>query len=178
MAVTIDEKLLSALIGAGVASLGWVVTFFQQQFVKSREERKEFLRRQVEEFYDPLLALIQKKLHVQAVQDQRLIDETGAAWVTILQHFEDNFTVPLMQQIGELLRAKPYLAIDWPASFDQYLRHESQSVALYQLWRKTGIPGQIETEPWPSTLEGDVKNRKERLELELKKSYGIKRPQT
>jgi hypothetical protein len=168
-----DEKLLSAVIGAGVATLGWVVTYFQQQFAKAREERKVFMKRQVEEFYDPLFALVQKKIHVQAMQDRRLINETGAAWVTILQHFEDNYTVPLMQQIGELLRTKPYLAADWPESFEQYLRHESQSVALYQLWRKTSIPGQIETEPWPSTLECDVRVRKDSLEEELRKSYGI-----
>jgi hypothetical protein len=170
----VDEKLQSALIGAGVASIGWFVTFFQQQYAKSRDERRTFLKKQVEEFYEPLLALVQKKIHIQAMQDPRLIDETGQAWVTIIEHFEDNFIVPLMQQIGELLRTKPYLAIDWPSSFDQYLRHESQSIALYQLWRKTGIPGRIETEPWPSELESDLKTRKGRLEEQLRKQYGMR----
>jgi len=61
-----DDKLISALIGAGVASVRWIVTSLQQQIVKSRDERKAFLKRQVEEFYDPLLALVQKKIHVQA----------------------------------------------------------------------------------------------------------------
>ena len=52
----VDDKLQSALIGAGVASIGWFVTFFQQQYAKSREERRAFLKKQVEEFYEPLLA--------------------------------------------------------------------------------------------------------------------------
>jgi hypothetical protein len=169
-----DGNLTSTLIGAGSASLGWIVSFFTQQYAKGREERKEFLRKQVEDFYEPLLALVQKKLYVQAMQDERLNGETGDAWVTIIGHFEDNFIVPIMQQIAELLRLKSYLSVDWPKSFDQYLRHESQSIALYQLWRKTGIPGRIETEPWPPELEGDIKIRKERLEEKLRKSYGSK----
>lgn len=169
-----NSNVVPALIGAGSASLGWVVSFFTQQYARTREERKEFFRKQVVEFYEPLLALVQKKLYIQEMQDQRLEGETGDRWVTILGHFEDNFIVPTMQQIGELLRLKAYLALDWPVSFDQYLRHESQSIALYQLWRKTGIPGEIKTAPWPPELEGDIRLRKERLEDELRRSYTMR----
>jgi hypothetical protein len=163
--------LASTLVGAGSASLGWVFSFFAQQYAKRREERKEFLRNQVQEFYEPLLALVQKKQYVQAMQDVRIQGETGDTWVAILEHFEDNFIVPIMQQIAELLRAKSYFSLDWPRSFDQFLRHESQSIALYQLWRRTRIPGRIETDPWPAELESDIKVRKERLEEKLRKSY-------
>jgi hypothetical protein len=38
------------------------------------------------------------------------------------------------------------------------------------LWRKTGKPGNIDTEPWPQSLEEDVRVRKERLEKELGKA--------
>jgi hypothetical protein len=168
------NQIVAALIGAGAVGLGWVVTYLLQQHAKSVEQRRVFLMKQMEEFYYPLLALVQKKIDVQTMQDQRLAHENGEHWVTILQHFEDNYTVPLMKQIGELLRTKPYLAIDWPPSFDQYLHHESQSIPLYQLWRQTGIPGQIETAPWPRTLESDIKDRKNLLEDKLKRLYGIK----
>lgn len=167
-----DDKILSALIGAAVASVGWFVTFFQQQWAKRREQRMAFLRKQLEEFYTPLLALVQKKIDIQQIQDKRLEggwDKLGGDWFPILTYFEDNHIVPLMQQIGDLLRTKPYLAVDWPLSFNQYLRHEAQSVALYLLWRNTGKPGNIDTEPWPTTLEGDVRVRKERLESALRK---------
>jgi len=170
------SPIIPALIGAGAVGLGWVVTYLLQQHAKSLEERRTFLIKQMEEFYYPLLALVQKKIDVQAMQDQRLAHETGVAWVSILQHFEDNYTVPLMQEIGELLRTKPYLAIDWPPSFDQYLHHESQSIPLYELWRKTGIPGEIETVPWPPTIEDDIKVRKNLLEDQLKRLYKIRPP--
>jgi hypothetical protein len=171
-----DDKVLSALIGAGVVGVGWFVTFFQQQWAKRREERMAFLRRQLEEFYTPLFALVQKKIHIQQIQDKRL--EGGPEklvddWFPIFTYLEDNHLVPLMQQIGDLLRSRPYLALDWPTSFDKYLRHEAQSVALYLLWRKTGKPGMINTEPWPKTLEEDVRIRKEQLENELRASGAL-----
>jgi hypothetical protein len=169
-------QIIAALIGAGAVGLGWLVTFLLQQHSKLVEQRRAFLIRQMEEFYYPLLALVQKKIDVQEMQDKRLAHETGTAWVTILQHFEDNYTVPLMKKIGELLRTKPYLAIDWPPSFDQYLHHESQSIPLYDLWRKTGIPGQIETVAWPLTIEDDIRARKNLLEDQLKKLYKIRPP--
>lgn len=166
-----DDKILSALIGAAVVGMGWFVTFFSQQWAKGKEEQRTFLRKQLEEFYTPLLAMVQKKIHIQQIQDKRLEggwEKLGDDWFPIFTYFEDNHIVPLMQQIGDLLRTRPYLAIDWPASFDQYLRHEAQSVALYLLWRKTGRPGVIDTEPWPKTLEEDVRIRKEQLEKELR----------
>lgn len=166
-------QIVAALIGACAVGVGWLVTYLLQQHAKSLEQRRMFLIKQMEEFYYPLLALVQKKVDVQIMQDQRLANETGPPWVTILQHFQDNYTVPLMRQIGDLLRTKPYLAVDWPPSFDQYLHHESQSIPLYELWRRTSIPGQINTVPWPQTLEEDVKARKNMLEEELKKLYGI-----
>jgi len=169
-------QIIAALIGASAVGLGWLVTFLLQQHSKSLEQRRMFLIRQMEEFYYPLLALVQKKIDVQTMQDQRLAHESGTSWVTIFQHFEDNYTVPLMLQIGELLRTKPYLAIDWPPSFDQYLHHESQSVPLYDLWRKTGIPGEIETVRWPPTIEDDIKARKNLLETQLKRLYKIGPP--
>ena len=171
-----DDKVLSALIGAAVVGVGWFVTFFQQQWAKRREERRAFSRKQLEEFYTPLLALVQKKIHIQQIQDKRLEgrwEKLGDDWFPIFTYFMDNHTVPLMQQIGGLLRTRPYLALDWPASFDQYLRFEAQSVALYLLWRNTGKPGDIDTGQWPATLEEDVRVRKERLEKELRASGSL-----
>jgi len=171
--VMMDDKVLSALIGASVVGAGWFVTYFQQQWAKRREERIAFMRKQLEEFYTPFLALVQKKIHVQQIEDKRLEglwEQNSPDWNIIFTYFEDNHIVPLMQQIGDLLRTRSYLAVDWPVSFDQYLRHEAQSVALYQLWRKTERPGIINTEPWPKDLEEDVRVRKEQLEKELRKS--------
>lgn len=98
---------------------------------------------------------------------------SGDAWVKTLRFFEDNHIVPPMTAIGQLLRTKSYLAVDWPDSFDRYLEHEAKSVALYQLWRNTEIPGDVETIPWPEHLEADIKSRKSELESRLRKLYGV-----
>jgi hypothetical protein len=170
--VNMDEHLVSALIGAAVVSLGWIVTYFLQRRTKATEERQAFLRRQVEEFYSPLLALVRQKLYVQQVQDTRMKNVPGGSdWVRALQFFHDNHIVPTMVAIAQLLTTKSYLAIDWPASFDEFLEHEAKSVALYQLWRNTGMPGEIETIPWPQQFEADVQSRKSFLETRLKKLY-------
>jgi hypothetical protein len=169
-----NNNVLSALIGAAVATLGWVVTYFQQQWSQRKEEQRDFLRRQVEEFYAPLLALVQQKLFVQQAQDERMKTVPGGdAWVKTLRFFQDNQIVPIMSAIAQLLRTKSYLAFDWPESFEKYLEHEAKSVALYQLWRNTDIPGDVVTIPWPEKLAGDVKERKTRLEERLRKLYGV-----
>jgi hypothetical protein len=170
--VVVDDHLLSALIGAAVASIGWIVTYFLQQRSKATAERQAFLRRQVEEFYSPLLALVKQKIYVQQVQDERMGKVPGGPdWVRALQFFEDNHTVPIMLEIAKLLTTKSYLAVEWPASFDEYLEHEAKSVALYQFWRNTGMAGDIETIPWPPKLEEDIRHAKAALESRLKQIY-------
>jgi hypothetical protein len=167
-----DDHLSSALIGAAVVSMGWIVTYILQQHSKAKEEKQAFLRRQVEEFYSPLLTLVRQKLYVQQVQDERIKRIPGGPdWVRALQFFEDSHIVPTMVAIANLLTTKSYLAVDWPRSFDEFLEHEAKSVALYQFWRNTGMPGEIETIPWPQQLEGDIRATKSILEARLKKLY-------
>ena len=169
-----NQQVLPALIGAVVATLGWVVTYFQQQWSKGKEQKRGFLRQQVEEFYGPLLALIQQKLYVQQVQDQRMATIPGGdQWVKTLRFFEDTHIVPTMTAIGQLLRTKSYLAVDWPENFDKYLEHEAKSIALYGLWRSTDIPGEVSIVSWPAQFEEDVKVRKLELEKRLRRLYGV-----
>jgi hypothetical protein len=167
-----DDHIVSALIGAAVVCVGWVVSYILQQRSKATQERQAFLRRQVEEFYSPLLALVRQKIYVQQVQDERMSKVAGGPdWVRALQFFEDNHTIPIMLEIAKVLTTKSYLAVEWPPSFDEYLEHEAKSVALYQFWRHTGMPGDIETIPWPSKLEEDVRISKSLLESRLKQLY-------
>jgi hypothetical protein len=49
-----EERILLALFGAIVASIGWIVTYVLQRKSKANEERRAFLRRQVEESYSSL----------------------------------------------------------------------------------------------------------------------------
>ena len=167
-----NGEVWAAIIGAGVVAIGWVVTYVQQQSAKAKENEEAFLRRQLEEFYAPLLALIQQKIFVQQVEDARMKTVPGGeSWVKTLRFFEDTFIVPVMQSIAQLLRTKSYLAVDWPPSFDQYLEHEAKSVALYQLWRDTDIPGEVDVIPWPTSLEEDVRTRKARLDELLRSRH-------
>ena len=168
-----NQQVAAALIGAVVATLGWIVTYWLQQHAKRREERRAFLHRQVEEFYSPLLALVQQKIYVQDVQDRRMATVPGGPdWVRALRFFQDKHIVPTLEKIAAILRTKSYLSVDWPSSFDAFLEHEAKSVALYQLWRDTDIPGDIQTIPWPGSLENDIKVRKATLESELRSLHG------
>ena len=56
-----NGQVIDALIGAGVATVGWLVTYFLKQWADAKEQNKVFLRTQLQEFYAPLLALIQQK---------------------------------------------------------------------------------------------------------------------
>ena len=166
-----DGNLLGALIGGGVVAVGWFVTNLLNQSAKAKSEKAAFLRRQVEEFYCPLLALVQEKIALQKIQDAQLEGESGDIWCHILMHFQDGFLVPIMREIGNILRSKPYLAAEWPPSFDQFLELQAQSIALYLLWRGNDhrIEGKIKTVPWPPSLEEDIHSMKLKLEAEYRK---------
>jgi hypothetical protein len=168
----VSNEIGAALIGAGVAAVGWVVANITQRRTKTLEERRDFLREQMEEFYGPLLAYVQRKQWLQQVQDRRMLTvPAGDEWVRALQFFMDKQIVPTMQAIEELLMKRSYLSEDWPQSFSQFMEHSAQSIALYKLWRDTNIPGDVQAIPWPTQLECDVRERKERLEAQFKQLY-------
>jgi hypothetical protein len=140
----------------------------------------DFKRKQIEEFYSPLLFLVQRKNWIQKQQDQRMqlsLEKHGGPndeWAEILRRFSDDYILPLRAEIAEYFKTKSFLMEEEPASFIQFLRHDAESRPLYTLWRKEkGIDGIIPAVDWPEQLEEDIQRTKERLECELRELMGL-----
>ena len=180
-----SANVQAALIGAAVAGtvtmVGWVTTHYLQERVRRLEARRTFLRRQIEEFYAPLLGLVQTRNWLQDMQDKRVqkyLDEHNnertPEWAKIFSFFQEEYTFPAMVKIAEFLQQKSFLMEEHPKSFEQAVRHAVESHALFSLWRKAQIEGQLDAHPWPETLEADIRRTKERLEQELRSYLGYK----
>src|SRR5437870_4750988 len=135
-----NANVQAALIGAAVAGtvsmIGWLVSYYQQERVRQLESRRAFLRRQIEEFYAPMFALVQRKNWIQAMQDQRTqmsVDDHGGSfsdeWARILKFFSDAHILPLRSKIAEYLQTKSFLMEEKPNSFQQFLQHDAESSA-------------------------------------------------
>jgi hypothetical protein len=134
----------------------------------------DFKRKQIEEFYGPLLFLIQRKNWIQKQQDERMslsFQRHGGQtpeWATILRAFSDDYILPLRAEIAEYFKTKSFLMEEEPESFVQFLRHDAESRPLYTLWKEKQIDGIIPAVEWPPALETDIRRTKERLEGELR----------
>jgi hypothetical protein len=134
----------------------------------------DFKRKQIEEFYSPLLFLVQRKNWIQKQQDDRmqLSLEThhgqNPEWANILKSFSDDYILPLRAEIAEYFKTKSFLMEEEPESFAQFLRHDAESRPLYTLWSKREIDGVIKAVDWPERLEEDIRRSKERLEREVR----------
>jgi hypothetical protein len=134
----------------------------------------DFKRKQIEEFYSPLLFLVQRKNWIQKQQDERMdlsVNMHGGPnpeWAEILRAFSDDYILPLRTEIAEYFKAKSFLREEEPESFIQFLQHDAESRPLYTLWNKKQIDGIIKAEDWPEKLEKDIRDTKERLERELR----------
>lgn len=143
------------------------------------QAKLDFKRKQIEEFYSPLLFLVQRKNWIQKQQDERMqlsFEKHGGQnpeWAKILKSFSDDYIFPLRAEIAEHFKTKSFLMEEEPESFIQFLRHDAESRPLYTLWSKNDIDGIIKAVDWPEKLEEDVRCTKERLERELRDLLGL-----
>lgn len=134
----------------------------------------DFKRKQIEEFYSPLLFLVRRKNWIQKQQDDRMqlsLEIHGGQnpeWADILRSFSDDYILPLRAEIAEYFKTRSFLMEEEPESFSQFLRHDAESRPLYTLWNRRGIDGIIKAVDWPEELEADIRRTKERLERELR----------
>jgi hypothetical protein len=139
----------------------------------------DFKRKQIEEFYSPLLFLVQRKNWIQKQQDERMqlsLEKHGGQnpeWAKILKSFSDDYILPLRAEIAEYFKTKSFLMEEEPESFIQFLRHDAESRPLYTLWSKKEIDGIVRAVDWPEKLEEDIQRTKERLEGELRDLLNI-----
>jgi hypothetical protein len=134
----------------------------------------DFKRKQIEEFYSPLLFLVQRKNWIQAQQDRRMqlsLERHGGQnpeWANILKAFSEDYILPIRAEIAEYFKTKSFLMEEEPESFNQFLRHDAENRPLHTLWSKKEIDGVIDAVDWPDKLEEDIRRTKERLERELR----------
>jgi hypothetical protein len=139
------------------------------------QARLEFKRKQVEEFYSPLLFLVQKKNWIQERLDQRLHQcaDQNEEWTEILRTFYDEYMLPLQAEIAEYFKTKSFLMEEESESFNQFLRHQAEESSLYTLWRKKNIEGKSTAVEWPPEFEENIRKTKQRLEAELREFLNL-----
>jgi len=135
----------------------------------------EFKRRQIAEFYGPLLVLAQRTNWIQKQRIARMeksLEEHGGAqndeWARILRAFYDDHILPLRHEMVECFKTKSFLMEQEHDSFRQFLQHDAEDKPLYTLWRDHQTDGRIPAVGWPQSLEDDIRRDKERLEIELR----------
>jgi hypothetical protein len=138
------------------------------------QSRFDFKRRQIDEFYGPLLFLIERANWIQQQRNHRMqlaLDEHGGQsdeWAAILRAFTNDYILPIRSEIADLLRAKSFLMEERHESVAQFLRHDAEDRPLYTLWNKHSIDGRIRATEWPASFETEIRGTKERLERELR----------
>lgn len=165
--------LYVAMLAAIVTVIGWVVTNY---LVKEKEDRvrqlegtKKHLERQIEEFYGPLFNLVHQIVVCNHVQHQILYSEdskgnsikSAADADKVRQFFQDNYFVPLHEEMIRILKTKLYLieGAEMPDSFYKYLRHSIQEQVQGTLWRKHGVDtSHVRGLPYPNEIYQDIKS--------------------
>jgi hypothetical protein len=136
---------------------------------RRQEAALKHLQRQIEEFYGPLLGLIQRSRHVYATACKRLptgadgrIDQarfSESDW-QVWNYFTETYFLEINREIAALLNTKGYLmgVHAAPTSYRDYLQHQVEQEALHRLWKERGISSlSTQGAGWPLQFEPDVR---------------------
>jgi hypothetical protein len=151
-----DEKLWSAIIGAGVVVLGWIVTDFLARRRGEESKRKEiaigYIESQIKELYGPLLGLIEysedvynvaKSLLPGPMNDKRkdFPPKFSPEEIKTWGFFVESYFIQIHMKIRELLAAKTHLlvGIDLPACIHNFLNYAAHLECRHNLYLKYGI---------------------------------------
>jgi hypothetical protein len=160
-----------SLTGA-VTVIGWNVSnaLAKRRDAETRqaEATLKHIERQIEEFYGPLLSLIEQIFNVWTVRENLLfpegrpspIDPSDPRRNQIFTFFQTTYFFPLHGKLREILASKLYLvdAGSVPESFRQYLEHSTQQVVQHRLHADLGVStDHIPGVPWPDAFYDDVK---------------------
>src|SRR3954447_16901546 len=154
----VETALLSALVAGTITLCGW---FISNWLTKRREEEArrqqaaiKHLERQMEEFYGPLLGLIEQSGAVFSVATQRrqLGDQDAEkAW----HYFIEKYFLPLNLQMVNLLSTKVHLrnTDTWPPSYLAFFEHQAQFESLHNLWADMRVDSSTIKGPgWPKNF--------------------------
>lgn len=127
----------------------------------------QYLQRQIEELYSPLLDSIQYSDIVYKIEKKRIPEGVRSKETAeIKRYFVETYYLPLNSKMAELIRTKIYLldSDEIPDSFKQFLRHQAYYECLHNLWKDKGITSdEIQGGEWPSDFEADVRNTLNKL---------------
>src|SRR5437870_3212686 len=155
-----------------VTVIGWNVsnTLAKRRDAETRraEATLKHIERQIEEFYGPLLCLIEQIFNVWTVRENLLFPEGRPASLDasdprrneIFNFFQTTYFFPLHEKIREVLASKLYLVDAGlvPNSFRRYLEHSTQQVGQHRLRTDLGVStDHIPGVPWPDAFYDDVK---------------------
>jgi hypothetical protein len=182
-----SEPIIIALIGAGVAIVGWFVSQF---LIRAREDRTRRLEtllkhseKQIEEFYGPLFNIVHQIFVSSHVQYDILTarDNSGQLRLTTEQRnpltdfFLDNYFAKLHQEVNQILKTKLYLieGSEMPDSFFTSLRHVNQERDQRLIAKDLGIDTSfVPGVPWPEDFYTDIKRGFERAMSKYENSLG------
>jgi hypothetical protein len=170
------DQATATIIGVSltgmVTVIGWNVsnTLAKRRDAETRraEATLTHIERQIEEFYGPLLCLIEQVFNVWTVRENLLfpegrpssIDASDPRRNEIFSFFQTAYFFPLHEKIREVLASRLHLADAGviPKSFRQYLEHSTQQVVQHRLYTDLGVStDHIPGVPWPDAFYDDVK---------------------
>jgi hypothetical protein len=179
------DALIGAIVGGSISS---IITFWgwrRSNKITILKNRQDYRRKQIDEFYGPLLGLIKYSQVVYDIAEQKLPNANGhidfdsfnksksdVEHSKIWDYLNDNYFVDINSKIAELLNQKQYL-IESQELKDltlEFLEHEAQGNCLHRLWRDLKESSkEIKNEGWPINFENLVKNDFKFIENEYKR---------
>jgi hypothetical protein len=179
-----QATIISALIAAFIGSLlGHILTKSRELKKSKYENALKHLQAQIEEFYSPLMGLIEesnalytvacKILHTKETPNGKRVDveKFKGGDIHKWRFFLEAYWFPINSKIVELIRTKIYLLEEkeLPNSFHAFLIHAAGFEALHRLWKERGqsTDEMVEGVGWPDQFSKDVQSTL----LKLKERY-------
>jgi hypothetical protein len=170
------DQAIATIVGVSltgiVTVIGWNVSNSLAKRREAETRRAEatlkHIERQIEEFYGPLLCLIEQIFNVWTVRENLLfppgrpssIAATDPRRNEIFTFFQTRYFFPFHEKIRDVLASRLYLVDGGsvPESFSQYLEHSTQQVVQHRLYADFAVStDHIPGVPWPDAFYDDVK---------------------
>jgi len=188
--MTMDKvivALIGALTGGAFTAIGWFVlhrlTVVREEHSRRQQATIQYLQRQIEELYGPLLGMLQESRYLYEVALKTLPSHDGRIDTSrfsetdseMWNYLIENHFLPNNAKIAELIRTHLHLLElgKLPPSYDHFARHQAQFDCLHKLWRQKSIDNRsIAGIGWPKHLEVEVEGVLAKLRQEYSEYLG------
>jgi hypothetical protein len=166
-----EVPIVVALISAIVTAAGWLVVNFLAARRADKTRRLELMlqhhERQIEEFYGPIMILIQRVWNIWRIREEifeKMSPEDNARPLDeikrdITRFVYENYFSTIHKEIAEIIKEKAYL-IDGailPQSFNDYLAHSIMQEIQNRLWYEKSMSTQsVPEKKWPYEFPKDI----------------------